>query len=77
MPGIRMRKKDREDIVTLIRWHDKNIPLTESESIGTAMLALGGGEFPAENDLQARDIPDGNFGRLRRHALSAAGSAAG
>ena len=41
---LRMRKKDREDIVTLIRWHDKNIPLTE-KGIGTAMLALGEENF--------------------------------
>lgn len=41
---LRMRKRDREDIVTLIRWHDKNIPLTE-KGIGTAMLALGEENF--------------------------------
>lgn len=41
---LRMRKRDRENIVTLIRWHDKNIPLTE-KGIGTAMLALGEENF--------------------------------
>ena len=41
---LRMRKRDREDIVTLIRWHDKNIPLTE-KGIGTAMLTLGEENF--------------------------------
>ena len=41
---LRMRKRDWEDIVTLIRWHDKNIPLTE-KGIGTAMLALGEENF--------------------------------
>lgn len=41
---LRMRKKDREDIVTLIRWHDRNIPITE-KGIGSAVLALGEENF--------------------------------
>ena len=41
---LRMCKKDREDIVTLIRWHDRNIPITEKD-IGLAILALGEENF--------------------------------
>lgn len=41
---LRMRKKDREDIVTLIAWHDRDIPVTE-KGIGTAVRALGEENF--------------------------------
>ncbi len=41
---LRMRKKDREDIVTLIAWHDRDIPVTE-KGIGSAVRALGEENF--------------------------------
>ena len=37
---LRMRRIDRESIVTLIRWHDRDIPITE-KGIGSALLDLG------------------------------------
>lgn len=41
---LRMRRQDREDIVTLIRWHDRSIPVTE-KGIGSAVLELGERNF--------------------------------
>ena len=41
---LRMRRKDREDIVTLIEWHDRDIPVTE-KGIGSAVLQLGEENF--------------------------------
>ncbi len=41
---LRMRKKDREDIVTLIAWHDRDIPVTK-KGIGSAVRALGEENF--------------------------------
>lgn len=41
---LRMRRRDREDIVTLIRWHDRSIPVTE-KGIGSAVLELGEKNF--------------------------------
>ena len=41
---MRMRKKDRENIVTLICWHDRNIHVTE-QGIGRALLTLGEENF--------------------------------
>ena len=41
---LRMRRRDREDIVTLIRWHDRNIPITE-KGIGSAVSELGEANF--------------------------------
>lgn len=37
---MRMRNADREEIVKLIRWHDRDIPVTE-KGIGSAVSALG------------------------------------
>ena len=59
---LRMRKKDREDIAALIRWHDRNIPLTE-KNIGSAVLTLGEENFRrllevkrADNSAQAPEF---------------------
>ena len=41
---LRMKKRDREDIVTLIAWHDRNIPVTK-KGIGSAVRALGEENF--------------------------------
>lgn len=41
---LRMRNADREEIVKLIRWHDRDIPVTE-KGIGSAVSALGEDSF--------------------------------